>query len=138
MLSASEPFALSNAGRSLPDDDHDASRLADELEREFALLRQKHVEAGLGKPLVRLAAFLVAVSRHNSLEGRDPHFVDDTLNCAVIADYLGMRLDVLAMALMKLESKGLVRPAPDRGLRLLDIAALDAITCEGTLSATAC
>jgi CRP/FNR family transcriptional regulator len=131
MLCVIEPTVLSKARRALPDDDKAARRLDDEIEREFASLRQKHVEAGLGKPLVRLAAFLVAVSRHNALEGRDPNLVDDSLNCAVIADYLGMRLDVLAWALMELESRGLVQPALDHGLRLLDVPALDAVTCDG-------
>jgi CRP/FNR family transcriptional regulator len=131
MLCVIEPNVLSNARRGMPDDERAARRLDDEIEREFAALREKHVEAGLGKPLVRLAAFLVAVSRHNAIEGRDPNLVDDTLNCAVIAEYLGMRLDVLAWALMELESRGLVQPALDRGLRLIDVAALDAVTCDG-------
>ena len=131
MLCEFEPTVVSKARRVQPDDDYAARRLDDEIEREFASLRQKHVEAGLGKPLVRLAAFLVAVSRHNALEGRDPNLVDDTLNGAVIADYLGMRLDVLAWALMKLELRGLVQPAQDHGLRLIDVAALDAFTCDG-------
>jgi CRP/FNR family transcriptional regulator len=131
MLCVINPPVLSDVRRAAPDDELAARRLDDEVEREFASLRQKHVEAGLGKPLVRLAAFLVAVSRHNALEGRDPSFVDETLNCAVIADYLGMRLDVLAWALMELESRGLVQPALDHGLRLLDVPALDAVTCDG-------
>jgi CRP/FNR family transcriptional regulator len=131
MLCVISPAVLSDVRRAAPADEHAARRLDDEIEREFASLRQKHVEAGQGKPVVRLAAFLVAVSRHNAIEGRDPNLVDETLNCAVIADYLGMRLDVLAWALMELESRGLVQPALDHGLRILDVSALDAVTCDG-------
>jgi CRP/FNR family transcriptional regulator len=130
MLSVIEASALSRVRRRSPDNDGTACRLADEAEQDFAFRRQKNVEAGLGKPLVRLAAFLVAVSRRNALEGRDPYLVDDTLNCAVIAEYLGVRLDVLARALLQLEARGLVRPALDHGLRLIDVAALDSVTCD--------
>jgi CRP/FNR family transcriptional regulator len=137
MLSTIEPIAVSTPRRCRSVDDRDVSVL-DEGEREFEALRQKHVEAPPRKPIVRLAAFLAAVSRLSAFEGRDPYFIDDTLNCAVIADYLGMRLDILAMALMQLEAKGIVQPAPDRGLRLLDVAALEAMTCEGSEHSAAC
>ncbi len=47
-----------------------------------------------------------------------------------------MRLDVLALTLMQLESRGLVQPALDHGLRLLDIAALEALTSDTAEAAT--
>ena len=129
-------YPVSDADRLLPKDDRTAARIADAVDREFTFLRQTRVEEGVGKPLVRLAAFLVTVSRQNALEGRDPTMIDDTLNCAVIADHLGMRLDVLALTLMQLESRGLVQPALDHGLRLLDIASLEALTSDTAEAAT--
>lgn len=131
-----ECFALADADRLIEHDERTAARIADAVDREFAFLRQTSVDVGVGKPLVRLAAFLVAVSRQNALEGRDPSIIDDTLNCAVIADHLSMRLDILALTLMQLESRGLVQPAQDHGLRLLDVDALEALTTDSPEVAT--
>ncbi len=51
-------YPVSDADRLLPKDDRTAARIADAVDREFAFLRQTRVEEGVGKPLVRLAAFL--------------------------------------------------------------------------------
>ena len=120
-------FPLDASDRLLANDERATSRLANAVEREFAFKRHSLVEAGRGQPAVRLAAFLVAVSRRNAVEGGDPTLIDDSLNCAVIAEHLGLRLDVLALTLVQLETKGLVRPALDHGLRLLDVAGLEAL-----------
>lgn len=120
-------FPLDASDRLLTQDERATSRMADAVEREFAFQRHNLVEAGQGKPATRLAAFLVAVSRRNALEGGDPNLIDDTLNCAVIAEHLGLRLDVLALTLVQLEIKGLVRPALDHGLRLIDLPGLEAL-----------
>jgi CRP/FNR family transcriptional regulator len=120
-------FPLDASDRLLARDERATSRLANAVEREFAFKRHSLVEAGRGQPAVRLAAFLLAVSRRNAVEGGDPTLIDDSLNCAVIAEHLGLRLDVLALTLVQLETKGLVRPALDHGLRLLDVAGLEAL-----------
>jgi CRP/FNR family transcriptional regulator len=120
-------FPLDASDRLLANDERATSRLASAVEREFAFKRHSLVEAGRGQPAVRLAAFLLAVSRRNAVEGSDPTLIDDSLNCAVIAEHLGLRLDVLALTLVQLETKGLVRPALDHGLRLLDVAGLEAL-----------
>jgi CRP/FNR family transcriptional regulator, anaerobic regulatory protein len=120
-------FPLDASDRLLTRDERATSRMADAVEREFAFQRHNLVEAGQGKPATRLAAFLVAVSRRNALEGGDPNLIDDTLNCAVIAEHLGLRLDILALTLVQLEIQGLVRPALDHGLRLIDVAGLEAL-----------
>lgn len=120
-------FPLDASDRLLTDNERATSRFADAVEREFAFTRHTLVEAGRGQPATRLASFLVAVSRRNAIEGGDPTLIDDSLNCAVIAEHLGLRLDVLALTLVQLETKGLVRPALGRGLRLMDLGGLEAL-----------
>ena len=45
------------------------------------------------KPIERVAAFLVAVSRNNSYEGRDPNAIPDFLSSGFVADLLGLSID---------------------------------------------
>jgi hypothetical protein len=99
----------------------------DAIHREFAAHRNRLVEAGRGKPIVRLAAFLIALSHRNRAEGRDPALIDDELDCTIIADYLGLSVDLLALSLMQLKLRGLVAAAPDRAVRLTDLTGLEAV-----------
>ncbi len=99
----------------------------DALDHEFALRRDRFVAAGRGKPVIRLAAFLIALSHRNRAEGRDPALIDDKLECTVIADYLGLSVDLLALSLMQLKLRGLVEAAPDRAIRLTDLQALEGV-----------
>lgn len=99
----------------------------DAIHREFAARRDRLVEAGRGKPIVRLAALLIALSHRNRAEGRDPALIDDELDCTIIADYLGLSVDLLALSLMQLKLRGLVEAAPDRAVRLTDLTALEAV-----------
>jgi len=126
--------AISGAAESR-DFEPGANDLADDpIHREFALRRDRLVEAGRGKPIVRLAAFLSALSHRNRLEGRDPAVIDDNLDCAVIADYLGLSLDLLVLSLMQLKLRGLVEAAPDRAIRITDLSALE-VVAEGVSEA---
>ncbi|MET0431790.1 MAG: Crp/Fnr family transcriptional regulator, partial [Hyphomicrobium sp.] len=56
--------------------------------------------------------------------------IDDSVDCGVIADFLGLSVDLLALALMQLEMLGLVEAAPPHGLRLKNIPGLEAIASE--------
>ena len=82
--------------------------------------------------MVRLAAFLVAVSHRSRDEGGDPTLIDDSVDCGVIADFLGLSVDLLALGLMQLEMRGLIETAPPHGLRLKNVAALEEIANEQT------
>ncbi|MFT3731658.1 MAG: Crp/Fnr family transcriptional regulator [Hyphomicrobium sp.] len=111
-------------------DPHNRARYHDAIEREFAFRRESLSNASRERPMVRVASFLVAVSNRIGEEGGDPSFVDDTVDCGVIADFLGLSVDLLALALVQLEMRGLVETAPPHGLRLKDIAALEDIAME--------
>lgn len=114
----------------IEDDEHNKTRYHDAVEREFAFRRESLASAARERPMVRLAAFLVAVSHRIGDEGGDSTFIDDTVDCGVIADFLGLSVDLLALALMQLEMRGLIETAPPHGLRLKDVAALEAIAEE--------
>ena len=77
------------------------------------------------KPIERVAAFLVAVSRNNSYEGRDPSVVPDFLSSGFVADLLGLSIDLLADVLRRLASLGVVQPSKSAGLLITDMAALE-------------
>ena len=101
-----------------------ASRVAAAADREFDFLRAQAVQAGEGKPVVRLASFLTALSHISASEGRDPSLVTDEVSSGFVAEQLAMSVDGLARALRELESRGIVQPTP-QGLRIADIDALE-------------
>ena len=103
-------------------------RQAEATEGEFAHRRSAMVRLTQDHPVQRVAAFLVAVSRLNEVEGRDPNVISDKLHCGVVAKYLGLDIDTLAHALVELEARALVEQSPTGGLRLCDREKLDGIT----------
>jgi CRP/FNR family transcriptional regulator, anaerobic regulatory protein len=82
--------------------------------------------------MARLAAFLVVLSRRNGVEGRDPLLIDEFLDCAVVADYLALSADSLALAIVQLGKRGLVQATPNRGLRINDVETLQSLASEGS------
>ena len=80
---------------------------------------------GSQKPIERVAAFLMAVSRNNSYEGRDPNTVPDFLSSGFVADLLGLSIDLLADVLRRLSNLGVVQPGKGGGLLIADLAALE-------------
>lgn len=106
-------------------------RLAEATEREFAHHRRILVESTRDKPLHRVAAFLLAVSRLNAREGRDDAMIDHTLSSGVVADYLNLTIDMLGQALAELERRRLVAPMPPHALLIRDPAGLEAMLAGG-------
>lgn len=78
-----------------------------------------------GKPLSRVAALLVSISRNNTYEGRDPGLVPDTLTSGFVADLLGIDIASLAALLVELRRRGLIDNGPSSALCLKDIAGLE-------------
>jgi CRP/FNR family transcriptional regulator len=102
-------------------------RFDDAMRREFASRRDSLVAAGRANAVERLASFLMAASHRNGQEGRDPTLIDGALDSAVVADYLGCSVDLLALTLVRLEMQGLVETAPNHALRLTDLKALEVV-----------
>lgn len=111
-----------------------ASRYKQAVDREFASRREGLLAAGPGRPAVRLAAFLIVLSRRNSLEGHDPDLIDGALECTVVADHLGLSMDLLAVAVAELKRRELVQPEADGCLRVNDRGALEALSNEAMTS----
>lgn len=123
-------LSLDEIDRLTAEDARAKSRFDDAVEREFALRRDYIVNAGSPRQLVQLAAFLVALAHQNESEGRDPELIDDTLECAVVAGYLGIDVDRLAQMLVELQELGLIEAAPDHGMRITDMKRLEALSDE--------
>ena len=123
-------IALDAVEQLIEDDPHNAARYEEAMAREFAFRRESLVNSARERPMVRLAAFLVAVSNRIREEGGDPTLIDDSVDCGVIANFLGMSVDLLALSLTQLKMRGFVETAPPHGLRLKDVEALDAIANE--------
>lgn len=101
-------------------------RLTAAIEREVTYLQDSLAEMQRPSPVQRVAALFVTLSRNNAYEGRDPSVLTDSLECGVVAGYLGMNLDQLAALLSELEARGLVE-ASDGGLHLKDLTALESL-----------
>jgi hypothetical protein len=93
-------------------------------EREFEARRQLSARLSRG-PLQRVAALLVAISRNNEYEGRDPNAIPEALTCGFVADLLDLSVASLAHVLVELQDRGLIVGVPSSGVRVTDLAGLD-------------
>lgn len=104
-------------------------RFADTLERDFQDRRNELIRAE--RRLVhRLAALLLALSRQNTLEGRDPRLVTDELECGVAAAWLRTDIGELMDALRELEQSRLIERCLPNGLWLSDVPGLARLADE--------
>ncbi len=103
-------------------------RLNAAIIREFEFRRKSLAADGRGRPVVRLAALLVALSRRNRNEGRDPYLIDDVPRSAVVAEYLELTIDLLALALVQLQNQRLIELGPNNNLYLKDVEGLAALS----------
>ena len=94
-------------------------------ERDFAYRRHQLEASTKNSPFHRLAAFLIAVSQLNQLEGRDPCVIEERPSSGEVADFLGMDLTTLKHALAELQRCELVSHDQAGKLILLDPAKLE-------------
>jgi CRP/FNR family transcriptional regulator len=118
------PFSAQD--RVVAGDPRAQARLADAIEREFEFLRRSSVKFSREKPLGRVAAFLLTLSRQNEQEGRDPTVLAHPLQCGVMADFLALSIDRLGALLVQLNQRGIIEQIPG-GLRLTDVDALETL-----------
>ena len=102
-------------------------RPMDEVDDALTARRRFLEIAATDKPLSRVAALLVSISRNNGYEGRDPRVMPDTLTSGFVADLLGLDIASLAALLVDLRRRGLIDSDPSSALRLKDLAALEAL-----------
>jgi CRP/FNR family transcriptional regulator len=101
-------------------------RYARALQQEFEYRRHQLACADRKLPN-RLAALFVVLSRQAGYEGRDPTHVSDSLECGVVASWLGVGVEELADALLQLQHMHLIECCPPHGMRLADLDALESI-----------
>jgi len=125
LLTSSERHAQPTLDESHRADEPSTSTLGqdDSINVEFERKKQRIIERS--DPLVRVAAFLIAISRQNEHEGRDAAIICDSLKCGAAAGILGLDHDVLSRALVALERRGLVEPADADRFVLRDIDGLE-------------
>ena len=85
------------------------------------------VEQGRSRPVERLAAFLLFLSRDNVHNGLDGSLIADDLRCGLVAELLHFSLAELERWLVALNGLGLVRPTASGALQLTDIGLLEQI-----------
>jgi CRP/FNR family transcriptional regulator, anaerobic regulatory protein len=122
---------LSSVDKIVDADPRARDRLKQAIDREVDFVRDSLVKSGRESPVERVAAFLVALSRNNKSEGRDPSIITDSMQCGVVATYLSLSVDALGELLAELEKRGLIEPHPSRGLRLKDLNALELLAGSG-------
>jgi CRP/FNR family transcriptional regulator len=105
-------------------DDPLSFRLSAAIEREFDFVRDQALVARTPlKSAVRVANFLLALSRVNSFEGRERELIADDITAGFVAEKLDMSIECLGEALLRLKKEGAVRET-SRGLRIVDTATL--------------
>jgi hypothetical protein len=98
---------------------------ADPASAAFEARRRAILSAGNRAPLERVGGFLLAISRNNGHEGRDPAAIPEALTCGFVAELLGFPIATLASLLKVLEERGLVSTEAHSGLHLIDLAGLE-------------
>ena len=112
--------------RALTNDNRLFFRDAEAGEREFDYLKNRSLNVSRPPPLQRVANFLLAIASINASGNREPLIVKDDVSSGYVADQLQVSLDTLAMVLLSLRRSGVV-DVSDNGLRILDVAALEAV-----------
>ncbi len=107
-------------------DEQVAERFRDAVELEFEVLRERATAGDASKPLVRLAAYILAVACANDVEHGNGLVVPDGVGCGYVAAQLGLTVDRLAEELATLERRGLVAVSPF-GLEVADLSGLEAV-----------
>lgn len=98
-----------------------------EIEDAFNARRAALTAATADKPLARVAALLVSISKNNGYEGRDPEAMPASLTSGFVADLLGLDVGSLAVMLVDLRHRGLIDSSPSSTLQLTDIPALESL-----------
>lgn len=101
------------------------------VDRDFEYRKVSVLSSNRPTPLTRAAALLIAVSRENACEGRDPAVVSDLFTCAATLD---QDPDTFCRALRDLQDMGLVEECGATGLHLKDVQALEGVA-DGDLPA---
>jgi CRP/FNR family transcriptional regulator, anaerobic regulatory protein len=94
------------------------------LANELAAAQDLALSIGRSDAEERLARFLVALSRRNERQGRDPAMIDLKMPRSDIADYLGFTIETVSRTFRRLEKQRLINLAQRRLVQILDMKRL--------------
>ncbi|MFM1815795.1 MAG: hypothetical protein RLZ98_2490 [Pseudomonadota bacterium] len=93
-----------------------SQRRAEETEREFYQRRAVCTATSPKEPHQKLAGFLIAVSRMNAREQRDPLRIDEAIHSDAVAGLLHIDIETLGKALVELKKLGGIQECASNGL----------------------
>ena len=114
------------------------ARLATAIDREFEARRDDLREAGRRRPVERVAALLTALYRSNLREGRRADTIANFWQCGTESDLLDLSLEDFSAILGEFERRGLIETTFPAGVRLKDIAALEALADGSSTASPIC
>jgi CRP/FNR family transcriptional regulator len=102
-------------------------RLYEALAKELAATRDLMLTTGQRSATERVAAFLLALSRRNERNGKDPISFELPMTRNDIGDFLGLTIETVSRTFTKLKSLGLIELPHSNQVRLIDVAELRSI-----------
>ncbi len=105
-------------------DDLLALKVASASDIEFDYVRDRALAARTLDPERQVARYLTAVLAISQSASTAEPLITDDMTSGFVAGLLGVSIDTLAQALVRLSSQGLISATPE-GLRVLDVAGLE-------------
>jgi CRP/FNR family transcriptional regulator len=99
-------------------------KLYEALARELAATRDLMLTTGQRSAIERVAGFLLAFSRRNERQGRDPTSFELPMTRTDIGDFLGLTIETVSRTFTRLKLLGLIELPLSNQVKLLDIEEL--------------
>ena len=102
-------------------------RLYEALGRELAAARDLMLTTGQRSATERVVGFLLAFSRRNQRNGKDPTSVELPMTRSDIGDFLGLTIETVSRTFTKLKMLGLIELPHSNHVLLLDVEELESL-----------
>lgn len=106
-------------------------KLYEAISQELAAAHELLLTTGQRSAAERVAAFLLAMSRRSARQGQDPAVIDLPMTRTDIGDFLGLTIETVSRTFTKLRRQGIIDLAQSAHVKLIDIAALEALAQGG-------
>jgi CRP/FNR family transcriptional regulator, anaerobic regulatory protein len=108
-----------------------ACKLYEALTRELTSTREVMLITGQRSAMERVAGFLLAFSRRNQRNGRDPADVELPMTRADIGDFLGLTIETVSRTFSKLKALRMIDLPQSNHVKLLDLDELERLAEGG-------
>ena len=102
-------------------------KLYQALARELAATRDLMLTTGHRSAVERVAGFLLAFSRRNERNGKDPSTIELPMTRTDIGDFLGLTIETVSRTFTKLKLLGLIELPLSNQVKLLDVEELEGL-----------